>query len=103
VDEFFVAHGFGSFPVVDGEAVVGLITVEDVQTIPQGLWSWRTVGDVMRPASPELFITPDRSMMQAMEQMVRTGFERLVVMEDGRWIGLITRSAVAQFLRLHTA
>jgi CBS domain-containing protein len=67
------------------------------------MWSWRTVGDVMRPASAELFISPDRSMMQAMEHMVRTGLERLVVMEDGRCLGLITRSAVAQFLQLHKA
>jgi CBS domain-containing protein len=57
----------------------------------------------MRPASAELFITPDRSMMEAIEHMVRTGLERLVVIEDGRCTGLITRSAVAQFLQLHQA
>jgi Zn-dependent protease/predicted transcriptional regulator len=103
VDEFFVAYGYGGFPVVEGKEVTGLITVEDVQAVPEGVWSWRTVGDVMRPASAELFISPDRSMMQAMEHMVRTGLERLVVMEDGRCLGLITRSAVAQFLQLHKA
>jgi Zn-dependent protease/predicted transcriptional regulator len=103
VDEFFVAYGYGGFPVVEGKEVTGLITVEDVQAVPEGMWSWRTVGDVMRPASAELFISPDRSMMQAMEHMVRTGLERLVVMEDGRCLGLITRSAVAQFLQLHKA
>jgi Zn-dependent protease/predicted transcriptional regulator len=103
VDEFFVAYGYGGFPVIEGTEVIGLITVEDVQAVPEGLWSWRKVGEVMRPASAELFITPDRSMMEAMEHMVRTGLERLVVIEDGRCTGLITRSAVAQFLQLHQA
>jgi len=103
VDEFFVAYGYGSFPVAEEGRIVGLITVQDVQAISQGLWTWRTVADVMRPASPELFIQPEWSIMQAMELMVRTGFDRLVVMEDGRPVGLITGSAVARFLQLHKA
>ena len=101
VEEFFVAYGYGGFPVVEEGQVVGLIAVEDVQAIAQGLWSWRTVRDVMRPASPDLIIPPDASMMQAMERMVRTGYDRLVVLEAGHPVGLVTRSAVAQFLQLH--
>jgi Zn-dependent protease/CBS domain-containing protein len=103
VDEFFVAYGYGGFPVMEDGQVVGLIAVEDVQAIAQGLWSWRTVGDVMRPASPDLFVPPDASMMQAMERMVHTGYDRLVVLETGRPVGLVTRHAVAQFLQLHKA
>ena len=79
------------------------ITVEDVQSVPQGLWSWRTVGEVMRPSSPELFVPPDASMMQALELMVRTGYDRLVVIDAGKPAGLVTRSALAQFLELHKA
>jgi len=101
VDEFFVAFGYGGFPVADEGQIIGLIVVEDVQAVPQGLWSWRTVRDVMRPASPELFIPPEWSIIQAMERMVHTGWDRLVVREQGQTVGLITRSAVAQFLQLH--
>jgi Zn-dependent protease/predicted transcriptional regulator len=103
VEEFFVAYGYGGFPVMEDGQVIGLIAVEDVQAIAQGLWSWRTVGDVMRPASPDLFIPPDASMMQAMERMVRTGYDRLVVIDSDRPVGLVTRQAVAQFLQLHKA
>jgi Zn-dependent protease/CBS domain-containing protein len=103
VDDFFVAYGYGGFPVMDDGRVIGIITVEDVQAIPQGLWSWRTVENVMRPASTGLFIAPDASMMQALEGMVRTGYDRLVVVDAERPVGLVTRSAVAQFLQLHKA
>ena len=103
VDDFFVAHGYGGFPVSEEGEIVGLIAVEDVQAIPQAVWPWRTVREVMRPAAPELFIPPDRSIMQAMERMVQEGWDRLVVVEEGQPIGLITRSAVAQFLELHKA
>ena len=103
VDEYFVAYGYGGFPVVEDGQVIAFIAVEDVQAIPRGLWSWRTVGDVMRPASSDLFISPEASMMQALERMVRAGYDRLVVIDAGRPVGLVTRSAVAQFLQLHKA
>jgi Zn-dependent protease/CBS domain-containing protein len=103
VDEFFVAYGYGGFPVMEDERLIGLVAVEDVQAIPQGMWAWRTVRDVMRPVTPDSFISPDASMMQAMERMVRTGFDRLVVIDADRPVGLVTRSAVAQFLQLHKA
>jgi len=103
VDEFFVAYGYGGFPVVADGQVIGVIAVEDVQAIARGLWSWRTVGDVMRPASSDLFISPEASMMQALERMVGAGYDRLVVIDAGRPVGLVTRSAVAQFLQLRKA
>ena len=103
VEEFFVAYGYGGFPVMEDGQVVGVIAVEDVQAVQQGLWPWRTVRDVMRPASSDLFISPDASIMQAMERMVRTGYDRLVVVDGGRPEGLVTRSGVAQFLQLHKA
>jgi Zn-dependent protease len=101
VEEFFVAYGYGSFPVMEDDQVVGLIAVEDVQAVAQGLWPWRTVRDVMRPASRDVCIPPQASMMQAMERMVRTGYDQLVVIDAGRPVGLVTRSSVAQFLQLH--
>jgi predicted transcriptional regulator len=39
--------------------------------------------------------------MQAMECMVQGEWDRLVVTENGEIVGLITRSAIAQFLQLH--
>ncbi len=101
VDDFFVAYGYGGFPVEEAGQIVGVIAVEDVQAVPRTLWSWRTVRDVMKPAAPGLFISPDWSVMQAMELMVQSGWDRLVVIEAGQPVGLITRSAIVQFLQLH--
>jgi CBS domain-containing protein len=57
----------------------------------------------MRPASLAFCIPPDWSVMQAMERMVQSGWDRLVVMENEEIVGLITRSAIAHFLQLRKA
>jgi len=100
VDQYFVAHGFGGFPVCEGGQVLGVVTVRDVQALPTALWPWRRVREVMRPASPAFCIPPDWSVVQAMDRMVQSGWDRLVVMENEKIVGLITRSAIAQYMQL---
>jgi predicted transcriptional regulator len=39
--------------------------------------------------------------MQAMERMVQGGWDLLVVTENEKIVGLVTRSAIAHFLQLH--
>jgi CBS domain-containing protein len=98
VDQYFVAQGFAGFPVCEEGQVLGVVTVGDVQALPTALWPWRRVREIMRPASPAFCIPPDWSVMQAMEHMVQGGWDCLVVMENEEIVGLVTRSAIAQFL-----
>jgi Zn-dependent protease/predicted transcriptional regulator len=100
VSRYFRPYGYGGFPVVDQGRLLGLLTVAEVQTVPAGLWGWRTVSQVMRPVSPSLAIAPDAPVIQAMERMAREGWDRLVVMEDDRLVGLVTQSAMVHFLQL---
>ena len=100
VDQYFLSHGFGGFPVCEEGQVLGVVTVRDVQALPTALWPWRRVREVMRPASPAFCIPPDWSVMQAMERMVQSGWDRLLVMENEEIVGLVTRSAIAHFLQL---
>lgn len=101
VDDYFVAHGFSGFPVIEEERIIGVIMVEDVQAVPQALWPWKIVRHVMRPATPELFIPADWSVKQALDRMMEEGWDRLMITDAGVPVGLITRSAVARFLQLH--
>jgi len=103
VNQYFVAHGFGGFPVCEEEQVLGLVTVRDVQALPAALWPSRRVREIMCPALPAFCIPPDSSVMEARERMIQGGWDRLVVMENEKIVGLITRSAIAHFLQLHKA
>jgi predicted transcriptional regulator len=100
VDHFFVTYGFAGFPVCEGGQLHGVVTVQDVQALPTALWPWRRVREIMHPASEASCIPPDWSVMQAMERMVQSGQDHLVVTENEEIVGFITRSAIAHFLQL---
>ena len=103
VDQYFVTQGSGGFPVCEEGRTLGVVTVRDVHALPTALWPRHRVREIMLPASQTFCIPPDWSVMQAMERMTQGGWDRLVVMEHRAIVGLITRSAIAQFLELHRA
>jgi Zn-dependent protease/predicted transcriptional regulator len=100
VNQYFQPQGYGGFPVVEDEQLIGLITVSEVQNVPLALWSWRRVGQVMRPLSESMMIGPEVPVMQAMERMVQDGCDRLIVVQYGEIVGLVTHSAIIHFLQL---
>jgi Zn-dependent protease/predicted transcriptional regulator len=100
VNQYFQAYGYGGFPVVEDRRLVGLVTVLEVQSVAPALWAWRQVEQVMRPVSESLVITPEVPVIHAMERMARGGWDRLVVVQDGEIVGLVTQSAIVHFLQL---
>jgi CBS domain-containing protein len=57
----------------------------------------RTARELM--TSPALAVEPDATVCQALEQMQRSGIGRVLVIDDGRLVGIVTRSDV---LRVYT-
>lgn len=100
VNQYFQAYGYGGFPVLDDRRLVGLVTVCEVQSVAPALWAWRQVEQVMRPVSESLVITPEVPVIHAVERMARGGWDRLVVVQDGAVVGLVTQSAIVHFLQL---
>jgi CBS domain-containing protein len=100
VNRYFRPYGYGGFPVVDEGRLVGLVTVLEIQQVPTSLWPWRRIVQVMHHFSPSMVVAPDVPVMQAMERMAREGWDRLVVVQDGAIVGLVTHSAIVHFLQL---
>lgn len=102
VNRYFQAYGYGGFPVVEDRRLIGLVTVSDIQAVPVATWAWRRVDQVMRPFSDSMVISPDVSAIQAIGHMARGGWDRLIVVQDGEIIGLVTQSALVHFLQLRS-
>lgn len=99
VAQHFLPQGHGGFPVVQEGRLVGMVTVQDVQTLPQPLWIWKRVQDVMQPWSATMETVRETSALAALEQMQREGHDRLAVMHEGQVVGVVTRSGLVRLLQ----
>jgi len=100
VDLFFLRYGYGGFPVFDDGRLLGMLTLKEVKDVPREDWQTLTVADVLVPHSKRWEISPESTVMQALEIMIAEDRGRLVVTENDRVAGLITRNGIAQYVQL---
>lgn len=100
VSRYFLPYGYGGFPVCRDSQFLGMVSIREVQSLATSLWPLRNVEDILQPRTDDMETTPTSSAVDALEQMVREGQHRLVVIQDGKVVGLVTRSGILQFLQL---
>jgi CBS domain-containing protein len=100
VEQYVYRYHFKMFPVVAEGKLVGCVTTQQVKEIPRAEWERRAVGEICKPCSAENTISADADAMQALASMSRTGVSRLMVMEEGRLVGVISLKDLLRFFSL---
>jgi predicted transcriptional regulator len=100
VEDYIYKYHFKMFPVVDSERLVGCVTTRQVKEVPREEWNRRTVGELATECSLENIIEPDADAIKALSIMSRTGNSRLMVIQSGRLLGVITLRDLMKFLAL---
>lgn len=101
VEDYIYKYHFKMFPVVEGtEKLFGCITTKQVQQVPREEWNKVTVGELVTQCSPDNIIEPEADATKALSLMAQTGSSRLIVMEKGRMVGVITLKDMLKFLSL---
>jgi CBS domain-containing protein len=59
-----------------------------------------TVREVMVPLTERLIIAPEEDVSLALQRMAEADLGRLVVMERGRLLGLLTKTGLSRFLHM---
>lgn len=89
-----------AYGVVLGDTFLGLITVNDVKSVPLDAREVTWVSQAMTPESEVVTIHPDAPLEDGLGMLARRGFHQLVVMENGRPIGLLTRAGVVRVMEV---
>lgn len=100
VNAYFLKYGYGGFPVLRGGDFLGIITLKEVKAVPRADWSRVTVGAVFTTHERKWEVSPDADAMRALEIMIREDKGRLVIIENGRLSGLITRNGIARYVQI---
>lgn len=88
------------FPVVDKEGMlIGMIKMNDIRNLmfDQGLYDKITVNDLMY--MPEFFISPNDPMEVVVEKFKSCGRYNLAVLDEGKYVGFISRARVFSVYR----
>lgn len=100
VEDYIYKYQFKMFPVADNTTLLGCVTTRHVKTFQRSEWPRHTVGEVFTPCSADNTIAPDADALQALSIMMRTGNSRLMVVDEGRLVGIIALKDLLQFFSL---
>jgi Zn-dependent protease/CBS domain-containing protein len=99
VREHFLRTGYGGYPVLRADEVIGLLTLRDVLKRSTTDRETTSVQAAMIPLTPAIVAAPGDPLLTAASQMAEAGTGRLLVMEGGRLTGLLTRQSVLHQIR----
>ena len=90
VDEILPLHRQTSFPVAHNRRLHGILSLQDLKSLPRERWSEKCARDVMRPVGPQMFVEPSATIARARELMQTNGLESVAVVDnDGQLVGFL--------------
>jgi Zn-dependent protease/CBS domain-containing protein len=100
VEDYIYKYHYKMFPVMEGEKLLGCITTRQVKEIPREEWDRETVREAASACSVENTISPDTDAVKALAMMTQSGVSRLLVVENGRLLGVVTLKDLLDFFSL---
>ena len=101
VDRYMVEKGERTVIVANGGAVLGIITVTDVQRVPRDEWPTTPAQRIMTPREKVVTVSTDTPALDVLQLLGERRLNQVPVLEDGRMVGLITRRELLD--RVHLA
>ncbi|MDE3113786.1 MAG: site-2 protease family protein [Chloroflexota bacterium] len=95
-----VPHNARAVAVLDGERLIGLVTIADLQKVDQSAWPQTPVEEVMTPASHLPAVSSTTRLMTAIESFASSAAPVLPVVDNGALVGMLDRDTVASYIRM---
>ncbi len=102
VDEGVLAGGQRSFLVVEDGQPRGLVTLENIASVPQRLWPFTTARQVMTPLERVEGLTPYMELMAALQKLELANQAAMPVLYGSQLVGMLSRDDVLRYLRIRT-
>ena len=99
VHDYLLRYDYSAFPVTEGEDLLGIVTVNEIRDIPREKWPEVLVRDVAKPPDDERVIDEDGDAFDALMHMAEGNLGRLLVMHDGKLMGIVTQDSIVNIVR----
>jgi Zn-dependent protease/predicted transcriptional regulator len=99
VDDYFMRYDHSAFPVEEHGRTIGLLTLRGVRRVPREQWPTRRVRDHMVPLGDQVVVAPEARMNGVLGKLQDGEAGRVLVVQDGEVVGIITPSDLTRWLR----
>jgi Zn-dependent protease len=99
VSDYFLVHHHGGYPVVKDGQVLGLVTLQCVRNVPKENREYTTVQQAMIPCERAVVVKPSTSALDAMQNMARNKVGRVLVVDEGKLVGITTREDIIRTIQ----
>ena len=99
IHDYVLRQNVRALPIVEGDRLLGMVTVADIRHVPLELWDTTTVDSLMVPTEKLARVRPDDSLNQAVTALAEKDYHQLPVVRGDSLVGLLSRSNLVRFLR----
>jgi len=90
IDSILPLHRQVAFPVAQNHRLHGMLSLEDLKSLPRERWHLTHARDMMRPIAPRFFVEPNATLDYAQELMKRNGIGSVAVVgKTGELVGFL--------------
>jgi len=100
VRDYIYKYQFTNFPVFNREEFLGMVSLAEVKAVHKELWAFKQVRDIMIPAEAVPCLHPDDDATDALSRMVTDDLGRMLVVEEGRLVGIISRRDILNLFKI---
>ena len=100
VQNYIYRHQFTHFPVFNRDELTGMVSLDGVKGISKDLWAFKQVRDIMTPIEFVPCLKPTDDASEALSRMVSGDIGRMLVVEDGRLVGIVSRRDIMNFFKI---
>lgn len=102
VDDWFLRHDELAYPVSEGGAFLGIVSIDDLRKLRPDDWGAMTVRDVMSPRERLVVTSPAEPLAIALRKIGGGGVRQLPVLDDGQLVGVLYERDVVRWLQLRS-
>ncbi|MGA1840744.1 MAG: site-2 protease family protein [bacterium] len=100
VDRYIYKHHYKMYPVQEDGKLIGCVTIKQIKEIPVDERKKKKVADLAMNCTQNNTISPDEDAMTALSRMNQAKSSRLMVVENGRLVGMIALKDMMKLLSL---
>lgn len=102
VNQLILTFGLPCFPVVADERTLGMVSLNNIKSVPREAWSTQTVKDVMTPLNSLKSVSLNEELSTVLRTMAEEDINHVPVVEGSNIVGMIARENLLSFISVRS-